>query len=210
MQPHRQFFTSLKHLEKRLKLETTHPSPHFAVPPPPPPPITELTTTTTTTQQSDSLSTPIYLNSTPTTTNPSIVQESEAPNEFLSTPSASPHQSQTEFSRAVDLAGKSSLDYDVEELMQLLGLNEGDEGDDVGCDQGFYGKIVGVKGPKSSKEVGRLNGWIEYFLKGEKKEPLGLAHLLLGKAAAYVHSGDDGFVFPSTVDEFLINDPPLD
>lgn len=37
----------------------------------------------------------------------------------------------------------------------------------------FCGKIVGVKGPISQKEVERLEGWIEHFLNrnnGETRE----------------------------------------
>ncbi|KAK6150055.1 hypothetical protein DH2020_017580 [Rehmannia glutinosa] len=170
----------------------------------------------------NSLGTPIYLNLNHSiatnTTNSSNVPESEAPQEFLSEPfdfpqthHSSPHENQAK-------AERSSLDDDIELLMQLLclsELNEREEGViDVGCDDGFYGNIVGVKGPKSLKEVERLEGWIKHFLKGEKKEPLRLAHLLLGKAV-FLHSGDDcdgfgGFVFPSTIDEFLQNDPPVD
>lgn len=104
--------------------------------------------------------------------------------------------------------------------MQLLRLsdsqevNERAEVNNVGCDDEFYRKIVGAKGPKNAKEVGRLEGWIKHFLNGEKKEPLRLAHLLLAKAA-FVHSDNDcdgfgGFSFPSTIDEFLQNDSPTD
>lgn len=97
---------------------------------------------------------------------------------------------------------------DSEQLIEKVGFN------DVGCDNGFLDKIVGVKGPKSVKELERLDGWIKEFLKGEKKEPFRLAHLLLGKAA-FMHSDDDcdgfgGLVFPSTIDEFLLNEPPMD
>ncbi|KAK6124076.1 hypothetical protein DH2020_042161 [Rehmannia glutinosa] len=229
MQPHHQFFNSLKHLEKRLKLEN-HPSPPQTVSlPPSPPAAAEHQQITNTTQQADSLGTPIYLNFNPSiatnTTNSSNVPESEAPQEFLSESSDFPqthhnlpHENRAEAREPVDRAERSSLDDDIELLMQLLclsELNETEEGIiDVGCDDGFYGKIVGVKGPKSLKEVERLEGWIKHFLKGEKKEPLRLAHLLLGKAV-FVHSDDDcdgfgGSVFPSTIDEFLQNDPPVD
>ncbi|MCD7455151.1 hypothetical protein HAX54_027227 [Datura stramonium] len=50
---------------------------------------------------------------------------------------------------------------EIELLMQLLGLSDRkSEGSkrvemDLGCDDAFYGKIVGVKGPKSEKEVER-------------------------------------------------------
>uniref|UniRef100_M1AF50 Uncharacterized protein n=1 Tax=Solanum tuberosum TaxID=4113 RepID=M1AF50_SOLTU len=77
-------------------------------------------------------------------------------------------------------------------MMQLLCLSEGKrEGSkrvevDLGCDDAFYGKIVGVKGAKSEEEVERLEGWIEHFLDkgtGERRESFRLAHLPLGKAA---------------------------
>ena len=96
--------------------------------------------------------------------------------------------------------------------MQLLRLSDAGT-HQLGCcnDDEFYDKIVGVKGPKNVKELERLERWIEHFCSGESKEPFRLVHLLLGKAA-FLHS-DDGFgglVFPSTVDEFLKNDPPTD
>lgn len=118
---------------------------------------------------------------------------------------------------------------EIEWLMKLLGMSEeqrdgfdfeGDEDcDSCHCEGGFYSKIVGVEGPKCKKEVLRLNGWIQHFLNGdgdgvirvEKKEPLRLAHLLLGKAVFVSESADSGFgglVFPSTIQEFLHNDPP--
>lgn len=82
------------------------------------------------------------------------------------------------------------------------------------CEGGFYSKIVGVKGPKCEKEVERLDGWIKYFLNrgGEEKiEPFRLSHLLLSKAA-FLSEVDDGTLdvldFPSTIEDFLLNDPP--
>lgn len=80
--------------------------------------------------------------------------------------------------------------------------------DSCHCEDGFYSKIVGVKGPRCGKEVERLEGWINYFLNGgaeERIEPLRLSHLLLGKAA-FVFDG--GFEFPSSIEDFLLNDPP--
>ncbi|KAG8385325.1 hypothetical protein BUALT_Bualt03G0031100 [Buddleja alternifolia] len=218
--PHAQFFTSLKHLEKRLKLENDRSPP--SAPPPPLLPI-EHHDDIKSTQQSDSLGTPIYLNCNQSTinTNTSNVQESEIPQEFLSnSPDFPPtHHSipqenhQAEIHETVDQSGSD----DIDALMQLLRLSGSEERNDVGCDDGFYGKIVGVKGPKSGKEVERLEGWIKHFLNGddEETEPFRLAHLLLAKAA-FVHWDDGdcvgfgGFVFPSTVDEFLQNDPPIE
>ncbi|KAI3456050.1 hypothetical protein Pfo_012713 [Paulownia fortunei] len=231
---HTQFFTSLKQLEKRLKLEN-HPSARSTDSPPPSPPrppslTAEHQEIINNTQQTDSLGTPIYLNYNPsstTNTNASNLQESEAPEEFLSTSPdfppthhSLPHENQAEVQETVDQAERFNLDDDIEMLMQLLRLSDSEELNEragvnnVSCHDGFYGKIVGVKGPKSVKEVERLEGWIKHFLNGEKKEPFRLAHLLLGKAA-FVHSDDDcdgfgGFVFPSTIDEFLQNDPPID
>lgn len=73
----------------------------------------------------------------------------------------------------------------------------------VGCDGGFYRKIAGLKGPKSLKELERLEGWIKHFLNSEEREPFVSAHLLFAKAALW-HSDDncDGFgglEFPSTL-----------
>jgi hypothetical protein len=42
----------------------------------------------------------------------------------------------------------------------------------------------------------------------EKKEPLRLAHLLLGKAAFISDGSFAGLDFPSTIQEFLHTDPP--
>lgn len=109
-------------------------------------------------------------------------------------------------------------------MIRLLGLldEEDDDKEESGgsgcnschCEGGFYSKIVGVKGPKCGKEVKRLDGWIKYFREGHK-EPLRLAHLLLGKRVFVSADGDgnddDGFgglEFPSTIQEFLHTDPP--
>ncbi|CAA0832352.1 Unknown protein [Striga hermonthica] len=217
MQPHRQFFTSLKHLEKRLKLENHHHDPPPAAPPPPPPPTDPITTA----PQSESLGTPIYINPIPfASTNPSNPQDSEAPHEFLTESSDPPHHvNQPTADKTAGPAEKSSLDHDIDRLMQLLRLSETGvkEGAcNVGCDDWFCRKIVGAKGPKSAEEAERLEGWIRWSIDGEIKEPFGLVHLLLGKASI-VQSGDydefggfGGFVFPSTIDEFLRNDPPVE
>ncbi|KAL3833614.1 hypothetical protein ACJIZ3_008350 [Penstemon smallii] len=207
---HNPFFTSLKQLEKRLKLEN-HPSP---------PPLHNSEENIQNTQQTeDLLDTPIYLNENHPAPTPSS-HESETPRQFLSNSPDFPHEENyAAVQEPVDNHERRSLDDEIEVLMQLLGLSDSEQPNkmvahfDSGCEDGFYGRIVGVKGPKSGKEVDRLEGWIKHFMNGEKKEPFRLVHLLLVKAA-FVHSGNDsdssckGFEFPSTVDEFLQNDPP--
>lgn len=183
--PHAQFFTSLKHLEKRLKLEYHESAGASTFPQPPPIERQEIT------QQTDSLGTPIYLYNQSTST--SNIQESEAPQEFLS-PANHDQAQRADQPERLDLGA----------LMQLLRLS-----DDVGCerdDDEFFERIVGVEGPKNAMELGRLEGWIQHFLKG--RELFRLVHLLLAKAAL-IHS-DDGLVFPSTISEFLQVDPPMD
>lgn len=125
------------------------------------------------------------------------------------------------------MMAKAAAD-DIEQLMALLGLSAGecaDEGDGgVGdcCDcsggGGFYSKVAGVKGPTSEKERRRLDGWIDYYYRGddggERRELARLAHLLLAKAACLVWAREDGegglgaIGFPDTVKEFLEHDPP--
>lgn len=104
-------------------------------------------------------------------------------------------------------------------MIKVLGLNDFDgKGPKMPeiVDDEFYDKIVKVKGPRCKKEVERLDGWIKYFLNnndngGKALEPFRLAHLVLAKAAFVSGDGDgDGLEFPSTVDEFLQNDPPSD
>lgn len=214
---HTPFFTSLKHLEKRLKLENNQAAAGPSTLAPPPPPPVEVVDST---QQTDSLGTPIYLCD-QSATDVSFVQESEAPHQFLSSPDhpptnhAPPHEEE-----ALERAGEPErldLDGDIELLMQLLRLSDAEaleeiaETDGEGCDEELYERIVGVKGPKTWKEFKRLDGWIEHFLKGEKNEAFRLAHLLLGKAA-FLHrdGGLEGLVYPSTIDEFLKNEPPID
>lgn len=121
---------------------------------------------------------------------------------------------------------------DIQLLIQLLGLSEwiqeeqksvglglrsGDDGGFCCCEVGFYSRIVGVKGPKCGKEVERLEGWVKHFYNGgeeERREPLRLAHMLLGKAVFDSENsgggggGFRGLEFPSTIEEFLHNDPP--
>ena len=234
--PHAQFFSALKQVEKRLKLENPSPLPILSPPRPPspppplPPPVENVIDT-----QVDSLSSAIYLyhtqNTTNTTNSSSTLQESDPPHEFLSnSPDFCPTQ-KTSFEKDSEINQETSNEVesgdldDIELLMQLLGLSDENElkkdgsGFDscFGCDDEFYGKIVGVKGPKCVKELQRLEGWIEHFMNGggEKKEPLRLAHLLLSKAA-FLSSlegssdGFQGFEFPTTIDDFLHNDPPID
>ncbi|KZV56028.1 putative WRKY transcription factor 71 [Dorcoceras hygrometricum] len=47
----------------------------------------------------------------------------------------------------------------------------------------------GLKGPKCSKEIENLEGWINHFFNSEERQQFVLAHLLLGKAALR-HSDD--------------------
>ncbi|KAK4710856.1 hypothetical protein R3W88_005369 [Solanum pinnatisectum] len=128
--PHSNFFSSLKQLEKRLKLDD--PSQREATP-------------------ADSITR--YTN----------LKESETPLQFLS------NSSLAQESVGIVEASGNGVD-EIELMMQLLGLLEGNRegskrvGVDLGCDDAFYGKIVGVKGPKSEEEVERLEGWIEHFL----------------------------------------------
>ncbi|CAK9139253.1 unnamed protein product [Ilex paraguariensis] len=226
---HSHFFSSLKQVEKRLKLDNPS-QPYTLSSPPPPPPASAAESSQTLTE---SLSSPIYLNfDRPTITDHSIIQDnSEVPHEFLSNSSDfppthedPPHSTNPE-NQEVIYEGKNSGVDDIQLLMQLLGSSDSQEDDEEkddlvlncgGCDDGFYGKIVGVKGPKCGKELERLEGWIKHFLNGSgeegRREPLRLAHLLLGKAA-FVSKESDGigeFGFPSTVDEFLQDDPPRD
>ncbi|KAH6793076.1 hypothetical protein C2S52_003553 [Perilla frutescens var. hirtella] len=223
--PHAQFFTSLKHLEKRLKLEDHQaagagPS---TLPQPPPPPPVERREIIDNTQQTDSLGTPIFLynQSATISTNASNIQESEAPQEFISRSPDSPPTNHAppevaEVQERVNHPERPNLDDEIELLMQLLRLSDSEElnekagTNDAGCDDEFYDRIVGVKGPKNVKELERLERWINHFFNGEteKQEPFRLAHLLLGKAAFM--NLDDGLAFPSTINEFLQNDPPID
>lgn len=175
----------------------------------------------------------------PQTNDTSMLHESsEPPLEFLSSSPEfplSPPKSESNHPKPVDFGQNQPLD-DIQRLIQLLGLGDlygekalGVRRDAIdpgarsscscngcgGCENGFYSKIVGLKGPKCGKEVERLDGWINYFLNGggeeERLEPLRLAYLLLGKAAFASHNADEffeGLEFPSTVEDFLLNDPP--
>ncbi|KAL2475062.1 Uncharacterized protein Adt_35798 [Abeliophyllum distichum] len=230
MERNAQFFFSLKQVEKRLKLEE-RPSPSSTLPPlPPPPPPPQNQENIINSQPTDSLGSPIYLDydhATTTNASTSSIQESEVPREFLTnspdfpqTHDSPPQENHGGIQEPVHQTKENNLDDDIVLLMQLLGLShceepyKREESFNVGCDDEFYRKILGMKGPKNEKEVERLEGWINHFLNGEKKEPFRLAHLLLGKAIV-LHSennSDDfgGFEFPSTIDEFLQNDPPID
>ncbi|TXG47849.1 hypothetical protein EZV62_027143 [Acer yangbiense] len=225
MQPpslHLSFFSSLKQVEKRLKLEhQSKPSNSSSQPVP----ETNFTST-------ESLSSPIYLHldQTKSSNNNSTLQDSEAPQAFLSlSPDfppiqhIPPHINPEDHPRPTHDEETEDID-DIQRLVQLLGLKDlvqedkgrvGDGGGCCECEGGFYEKIVGVKGPKCEKEVQRMEGWISYFLRDcdgeESEEPLRLAYLLLGKAAFDLDGADFGFgglEFPSTVDDFLRHDPP--
>uniref|UniRef100_A0A2N9J2F6 Uncharacterized protein n=1 Tax=Fagus sylvatica TaxID=28930 RepID=A0A2N9J2F6_FAGSY len=212
--PHANFFSSLKQVEKRLKLEDSSK----------PPTLSPQTTTT------ESLSSPIYLHLDQSNSHTSLQHTTESdqqpPQAFLSSSSLQFPQTQQPIS-LLDTENQEAVD-DIQRLIQLLGLSdcnncdnkeeEDGEGQRVGdccdCEGGFYAKIVGVKGPKCGKEVERLEGWIDYFMNGEeeeKREPLRLAYLLLGKSAfADTDGGFGGLEFPTSVDQFLHNDPPKD
>ncbi|XP_050371127.1 uncharacterized protein LOC126789103 [Argentina anserina] len=224
---HFNFFSSLKQVEKRLKLENS--SEQF------------------TSSQSklvegqklftESLGSPIYLDLDHSNKSSTLQDSSEAPEAFLS---CSPQFMQTQEKPTQPSSPKTTSDSeveavdDIEELIQLLGLSscqEGDEekaglnlkcggsesgGNSCHCEGRFYEKIVGVKGPKYQREVERLKGWINYFLIGDgdgKIEPFRLTHLLLSKAAFVSEGADHGFGgldFPSTITDFLRNDPPTE
>lgn len=118
----------------------------------------------------------------------------------------------------MELLGLSDCgDKEEEGERRRVGLGDCISDNSCDCQGGFYARIVGVQGPKCKKEVERLEGWIEYFMNGcgaeEKREPLRLAYLLLGKAS-FVSEGADGgcagLEFPSTIKDFLMNDPPQD
>ncbi|KAL4392630.1 hypothetical protein S245_011004 [Arachis hypogaea] len=208
---HSKFFSSLKQVEKRLKLEQTAP----------------VESQSQETQGSDSFSScsAMFLGS---AHGYGVLPQdsSEPPLAFLSIPqgftATLPCRDGTVNNATQRDETAVTDDDDIERLMQLLGLSEKEQrddaleedGDSCHCEGGFHSKIVGVVGPKCRREVKRLDGWIKHFLNGggqDKLEPLRLAHLLLGKAA-FVSEGSDsafgGLEFPSTIQEFLHNDPP--
>ncbi|WJX46755.1 hypothetical protein P8452_33522 [Trifolium repens] len=206
MSSHSKFFSSLKQVEKRLKLENT----------------TTKTTESDQVQESNFVSTlgsPLFLQ--PSCSQTCQTQESsEPPQQFLSISEgfSLTHQDPSQkITPLDDPTNEAQEDVDeIERLMMLLGMTDFDfedgdnDCDSCHCEDGFYSKIVGVEGPKCKKEVLRLNGWIKHFLNDrlEKKEPLRLAHLLLGKAAFVSDGGFAGLDFPSTIQEFLHTDPP--
>ncbi|KAJ0669091.1 hypothetical protein HanPI659440_Chr17g0697101 [Helianthus annuus] len=200
--PHKHFFTSLKQVEKRLKLDDGNPPPPPPQQPPPPPPQTETQST------ESSTSSPIYFHNHHTNTSSTLNNNSieQPPQEFLSiNDSPQLHNLENSLFESDAVGG-------VESMLELLGLSEfdckGPEMPEVGDDE-FFDKIVKVKGPKCKKEVERLDNWIKYFL-NSGREPFRLAHLLMAKAAVVAAAGGDELEFPCTVDEFLENDPPLD
>lgn len=225
--------SSILQVEKRLKLES--PTQPFSLSPPPPLPpaylrVNELST--------ESLSTPIYLHvdQEPNTNNSTPLQESsEPPPAFLSSSlhsssaSQNPHHEIPQEQLKTIYGTETNGVDEIELLMQLLGLSDIEQrnhekeeekerscDDSCRCEGGFYDKIVGAKGPKCKKEVERFEGWIKYYLQNcggeEKREPLRVAFLLLGKAAFQYEDGDGasfgGLEFPSTIEEFLKYDPP--
>ncbi|KAI4295404.1 hypothetical protein L6164_035453 [Bauhinia variegata] len=229
---HSNFFSSLKQVEKRLKLE--HPLQPAPLPPPPLLPLTESQLQEGNFSSRGSLSSPLFLHLGQASECSATQDDTEATQAFFSISQRFPpaHQDLPQISardhpRIENEAEDDEQIDDIERLMQLLGLSEqedktrddfdGDsDANSCHCEDGFYSKIVGVKGPKCKKEEKRLDKWIKHFLNGcgeEKKEPLRLAHLLLGKAA-FVSEGSDcgfgGLDFPSTIQDFLHKDPPSD
>lgn len=236
---HSNFFSSLKQVEKRLKLENPSQASTLSSPPPPPPPPQPPGETSYT--PVESLSSPIFLNfDQPNSTNnnnSSSLQDSEPPRQFLSNSLDFPpihedipqaeiiHNPQTinrvefnnvdEIELLIQLLGLSDCEEEKEEEQNKVDLDLKNCGETCGYECGFYSKMIGVKGPKCGREMGRLEAWIKHFLNdgGEgRREPLRLTHLLLGKAAFLSECGDGfgRFEFPSTIAEFLQNDPPKD
>ncbi|KAJ4975604.1 hypothetical protein NE237_000710 [Protea cynaroides] len=215
---HSNFFSSLKQVEKRLKSEDS----------------SDLTNHCSS-SSTDHLGSPIHINY-EHTSNSSNLQDSDPPQDFLShsldfppTQEDPPQLNIEQHNQRVN--GDEDNKDDIEQLIALPGLSElrleedgeKEEGEKKGvigtsgscyCDDGFYSKIAGVKGPKCEKEMERLDGWIKYLLKGDdedgRSESLSLVHLLIGRAACAWQDGDGlgGLEFPSTIEEFLQNDPP--
>lgn len=200
------FFLSLKQVEKRLKSESA-----------------ELESTSTPTQSQTS---PIYLYCDEQPSTISTLQDSETPRAFLS--DSPPSNGPCHPEPAIGVEDEEETDG-IENLIQLLGLSEwiqvepksdglgfrsGDGEGTCCCEDGFYSRIAGVKGPTCNKEVERLEGWVKHLYSGgeEGREPLRLAHLLLGKAVSDSGNGNGGDLggleFPSTIQDFLHNDPP--
>ncbi|XP_052183393.1 uncharacterized protein LOC127795637 [Diospyros lotus] len=212
---HSNFFSSLKQVEKRMKSES--PSKPFSFSSPP-------GETNNSTPMESRMSSPLYLKldqPSNSNTKTSTSEDSEPPREFLSNsldfPPIQEDPSPPKPSIVIEDNGVDEIGL----LIQLLGLSDCEEKepnlDDLVLknddDGGFYARIVRVKGPKCVKESERLDGWIKHFLddgERERREPLKLAHLLLGKAAFLFrdNEGFGGLDFPSTIDEFLQSDPP--
>ncbi|KAI0496602.1 hypothetical protein KFK09_022922 [Dendrobium nobile] len=205
--PHDRFFSSLNRVEKRLASEK---EPIFFATPPSP----------------ISFGSPLYLSSPkpqPASFKPSALDESSGPApEFLSIPSPMVYDPAPSLAAQKDELKYEEEDDEIDRLISFLGLSaDGEEGGgglgSCHCSGGeFYRRAVGVKGPICEKEMGRLNGWIEYYRR-ERREPARLAHLLLAKAVSMEASrgsdaDDDAFRaigFPPTVEEFLEHDPPF-
>ncbi|KAL9264733.1 hypothetical protein AKJ16_DCAP19954, partial [Drosera capensis] len=232
---HSNFFSSLKQVERRLKLESSsHTTPSSSQKEPlEQVPLPQRVDTHY--SWSESLGSPIHLYKDHQTNESSILQDSEPPQWFLSDRSQSlptdkdplleAHQSS-----ATELDQHEDNVDDIELLIQLLGLTDlkekqsnehanledaninlkhkHDDSEECHCRGGFYEKVVVMKGPKCEKEVKRLDRWIGYCGRTngkQRKEPLRLAHLLLGKAAYLSRegSGSEALEFPSTVHDFL-------
>ncbi|OMP08837.1 hypothetical protein COLO4_06066 [Corchorus olitorius] len=216
---HSNFFSSLKQVEKRLRLELPENSSST------PSHVPETNPTET--------ESPLYLQIDQpenTNINNTLQDSSDCPQAFLSASPQFPSINQPQINPpAPDLNPTTSINDidDIECLIQLLGLSDNlggtqkrekkqkekdvvceGKGNSCGCECGFYEKIVGVKGPKCEKEVERMEGWIRYFLKNGN-DPLRLAFLLMGKAA-FERGEDDSesLEFPCVIDEFLKIDPP--
>lgn len=217
---HCNFFSSLRQVEKRLKLENQPDSGSSSSNP------SQVPETNPT--PAESLGSPLYLHvDHPANIIDNTLQDSsEPPQAFLSPSPQSLPTNETPFQINPPESPTVTKDIDdIECLMQLLGLSGNREesqkrekqkavgrgGNSCGCECEFFEKIVGVKGPKCEKEVERMEGWIRYFLRNGS-EPLRLAFLLVGKAA--FESGEDcgseNLEFPSVIDEFLKIDPPKD
>ncbi|KAI3764222.1 hypothetical protein L2E82_14227 [Cichorium intybus] len=210
--PHKHFFSSLKQVEKRLKLDDGNP-----------PPLPRPQTTQTQPTESFS-SSPMYFYNQATNASSTLHDNSieQPPQEFLSHNDTDEFPSNTgktphQLKNPENKFSQTSTVDDIDTMIRLLRLSDFDgkepEMPDLGDDE-FYDKIVKVKGPRCKKEVERLDGWIKYLSNNGGREPLRLAHLLLAKAAFVSMGGGgvdvDGVEFPSTVDEFLQNDPPSD
>nr|DAD34926.1 TPA_asm: hypothetical protein HUJ06_005566 [Nelumbo nucifera] len=224
---HTSFFSSLKQVEKRLESESSSQVHGHC---------SSSTRIGTSCNSTDPLSSPIYLNhdQQPNSSSSSALHDSEPPPEFLSHsldfPVTHEDPPPPNMEKQDQVIGEAEDNKDdIEQLIELLSLsdctteNEDEEKDKQKqrtsdgfcfCHGGFYSKIAGVRGPKCVKEMERLDGWIKYFLSGgdgERKEPLRLVHLLLGKAACAGEddSGFGVFEFPPTIEEFLQYDPPM-